>query len=498
MTANLSTDNDLTTTANGLRVVANYVNGSWRQSTSTTLLDVVNPSDGTVSAVVPDSTQEEVDEAVAAAAAALPRWRALPATTRADFILRYRMEVERRIDDIVDAIARDAGKATPDARAEVLRSIGALDNALSLPMMLRGHIVEQVATGVDTETVRQPVGVCAMISPFNFPMFSSVAQQSTALVCGNTLVWKPSEQTPLANQVLFDIIDSIGLPPGVWNLVNGGRDVVNMLIDAPDVAAISSVSSAQAARAIYARAAAHGKRVQALGGAKNHMVVLPDAVVDGTATQIVQSAFGFAGQRCMAGSVIVAVGDAWDRVGPEVVKRAAALKLGAATEAGTELGPVISETAKERIAAAVDRASAEGATIALDGRNPEVDGAGYFLAPTLVEDVRPGMEIAQQELFGPVLAVIRVADLEEAIALINSSAYGNGTTIFTESGAAVRKFRAEVEVGMIGVNVGVAAPAAMFPFSGWKSSLCGDIPIQAESGVNFFTRSKVITTRWLS
>jgi len=497
MTANVSTMT-IPTSEDGVQVVANYIAGSWKESTSATFFDVVDPSSGRVTAVVPDSTQAEVDEAVAAAVAALPGWRATPATARAEFILRYRMEVERRIDDIVDAISRDAGKASADARAEVLRSISALDNALSVPMTLRGHIMEQVATSVDTETVRQPVGVCAMISPFNFPMFSSVAQQSTALVCGNTLVWKPSEQTPLANQVLFDIIDSLGLPRGVWNLVNGGRDVVNMLIDAPDVAAVSSVSSAQAARAIYARAAGHGKRVQALGGAKNHMVVMPDAVVEGTATQIVQSGFGFAGQRCMAGSVIVAVGDAWERVKPEVIKQAAALKLGAAAEPGTDLGPVISATAKERITAAVGRATEEGATVAVDGRDPQVDEAGYFLAPTIVEDVTPGMAIAQEELFGPVLAVIQVADLDEAIALINASEYGNGTTIFTESGAAVRRFRAEVEVGMIGVNVGVAAPAAMFPFSGWKSSLCGDIPIQAESGVEFFTRRKVVTTRWLS
>jgi malonate-semialdehyde dehydrogenase (acetylating)/methylmalonate-semialdehyde dehydrogenase len=497
VTANLSTATP-PTTPEGIQLVANYVDGSWRESTTTTYLDVINPSDGTITAVVPDSTPDEVAEAVAAAAAALPGWRATPATVRADFILRYRMEVERRIDDIVDAIARDAGKAKADARAEVVRSLGALDNTLSVPMMLRGHIVEQVATGVDTETVRQPVGVCAMISPFNFPMFSSVAQQSTALACGNTLIWKPSEQTPLANQVLFDIIDSVGFPAGVWNLVNGGRDVVNALIDAPEVAAISSVSSAQAARAIYARAAGHGKRVQALGGAKNHMVVMPDAVVEGTATQIVQSGFGFAGQRCMAGSVIVTVGDAWERVRPEVVRQAAALRLGAATDDGTDLGPVISAAAKERIAAAVGRAADEGATVAVDGRDPVVDEPGYFLAPTIVEDVLPSMSIVQEELFGPVLAVVQVADLDEAIALINASEYGNGTTIFTESGAAVRKFRTEVEVGMIGVNVGVAAPAAMFPFSGWKSSLCGDIPIQAEAGVNFFTRSKVVTTRWLS
>jgi malonate-semialdehyde dehydrogenase (acetylating)/methylmalonate-semialdehyde dehydrogenase len=481
-----------------VQVVSNYVAGAWRRSTSTEFVDVINPSDGSVTAVVPMSTQSDVDDAVAAARGALPGWRATPATTRADFILRYRMEVERRIDDIVSAIARDAGKAQADARAEVVRSISALDNALSIPMTLRGHIVEQVATGVDTEMVRQPVGVCAMISPFNFPMFSSVAQQSAALVCGNTLIWKPSEQTPLANQVLFEIIDGLGLPPGVWNLVNGGRDVVDMLIDAPDVAAVASVTSAAAARAIYARAAGHGKRVQALGGAKNHMVVMPDAVVVPTATQIVQSGFGFAGQRCMAGSVVVAVGDAWKRLKPELVKQANELRLGATTDVATDLGPVISDAARQRIVGAVDRAAAGGASITLDGRRPEVEASGYFVGPTVVEGVGPDDEIVREELFGPVITVLEVGDLDEAIALINASEYGNGTTIFTESGAAVRKFRADVEVGMIGVNVGVAAPAAMFPFSGWKSSLCGDIPIQAESSVDFFTRRKVVTTRWLS
>jgi malonate-semialdehyde dehydrogenase (acetylating)/methylmalonate-semialdehyde dehydrogenase len=481
-----------------VQVVSNYVAGAWRRSTSTEFVDVINPSDGSVTAVVPISTQSDVDDAVAAARDALPGWRATPATTRADFILRYRMEVERRIDDIVSAISRDAGKAEADARAEVLRSISALDNALSIPMTLRGHILEQVATGVDTEMVRQPVGVCAMISPFNFPMFSSVAQQSAALVCGNTLIWKPSEQTPLANQVLFEIIDGLGLPPGVWNLVNGGRDVVNMLIDAPDVAAVASVTSAAAARAIYARAAGHGKRVQALGGAKNHMVVMPDAVIEPTATQIVQSGFGFAGQRCMAGSVVVTVGDAWQRLKPELLEQARALRLGDATDPATDLGPVISDVARERIVGAVDRAAAAGATVALDGRRPDVDVPGYFVGPTVVEGAAADNEIVQTELFGPVITVIEVSDLDEAIELINASEYGNGTTIFTESGPAVRKFRAEVEVGMIGVNVGVAAPAAMFPFSGWKSSLCGDIPIQAESSVDFFTRRKVVTTRWLS
>lgn len=481
-----------------VQVVANYIGGSWKESTSNTFFDVVDPSTGRVTAVVPDSTQAEVDAAVAAAAAALPAWRATPATTRADYILRYRMEVERRIDDIVDAISRDAGKAQADARAEVVRSISALDNALSIPMTLRGHILEQVATGVDTEMVRQPVGVCAMISPFNFPMFSSVAQQSAALVCGNTLIWKPSEQTPLANQVLFEIIDGLGLPPGVWNLVNGGRDVVDMLIDAPDVAAVASVTSAVAARAIYARAAGHGKRVQALGGAKNHMVVMPDAVIEPTATQIVQSGFGFAGQRCMAGSVVVTVGDAWQRLKPALLEQAGALRLGDATDPVTDLGPLISDAARQRVVGAVDSAEAAGATVALDGRRPAVDVPGYFVGPTVVEGAAADSEIVQTELFGPVITVIEVSDLDEAIALINASEYGNGTTIFTESGPAVRKFRAEVEVGMIGVNVGVAAPAAMFPFSGWKSSLCGDIPIQAESSVDFFTRRKVVTTRWLS
>ena len=487
------------TSARGdMRVVSNYVDGAWRPSSAHEFFDVINPSTGELAAIVPNSTQADVDEAVAAARSALDGWRAKPATARADFILRYRMEVERRIDDISAAIAGDAGKPLADARAEVLRSISALDNALSVPMTLRGHTMEQVATSVDTESVRQPVGVCAMISPFNFPMFSSVAQQSTALVCGNTLVWKPSEQTPLASQVLFEIIDGLGLPAGVWNLVNGGREVVGMLIDSPGVDAISSVTSAGAARAIYARAASHGKRVQALGGAKNYMVVMPDAVVEPTAAQIIASGFGFAGQRCMAGSVVIAVGGAWRGVRQAVLEKAAALKLGDAIEPQTDLGPVISASARQRIVSAVDRAEGAGASLAADGRDPVVDCGGYYVGPTIVEGVTADMEIAQEELFGPVVGVIEVDDLEDAIRIINESPYGNGTTIFTESGSAVRRFRAEAEAGMIGVNVGVAAPAAMFPFSGWKASLCGGTPIQAEAGVEFFTRRKVVTTRWFS
>jgi malonate-semialdehyde dehydrogenase (acetylating) / methylmalonate-semialdehyde dehydrogenase len=485
-------------TRSDVRTVSNYIAGEWRQSEAEERFDVINPSTGALAAVVPNTTESEVDEAVAAAREALASWKATPVTTRADFILRYRLEVERRIDDVVAAISADAGKAVADARAEVMRSIGGLDNALSVPMTMRGQILEQVATSVDTEMVRQPVGVCAMISPFNFPMFSSVSQQSTALVCGNTLVWKPSEQTPLANQVLFEIIDTVGFPPGVWNLVNGGREVVDRLIDHPDIAAIASVSSAPVARHIYSRGAEQGKRVQALGGAKNFMVVMPDAVIEQTANQIVQSGFGFAGQRCMAGSVIVAVGGAWKELGPALRKQAEALKLGDSTDPDTDLGPVISEAAKERIVGYVDRAVEAGASLAIDGRDPDVDAPGFFVGPMIVEGVTPDMEIAQEELFGPVLSVIEVDSVDEAIRVINESPYGNGTSIFTESGSAVRRYRAEVEVGMIGVNIGVAAPVAMFPFSGWKGSLCGDLPIQAEAGVDFFTRRKVVTTRWFS
>jgi malonate-semialdehyde dehydrogenase (acetylating)/methylmalonate-semialdehyde dehydrogenase len=479
------------------RVLRNYINGAWADSTGD-LLDVVNPSNGDLLGKVPLSTRAEVEKAVAAARAAQPEWRRTPIMQRTKFVLRYREAIEVRHEDVSRAIALDVGKSIGDARGEVTRSLDGLEAAAAIPMLARGQISEDVARGVEAHTIRQPIGVVGVISPFNFPLFSTCAQQSAALACGNTLVWKPSEQTPLANQILFEIIDGLGLPTGVWNLVNGAREVVEALCDSPGIDAITFVGSAAVAEQVYKRATATGKRVQALAGAKNYMVVMPDAVMSQTATQIAQSGFGSAGQRCMAGSVIVSVGGAWDKLKPALVEQGRATAIGDALRDDVALGPVVSARSLERIEDAVQRAADEGATVVLDGRNPDVDSDGFFVGPTIVEGVDAEAQLAREEIFGPVLAVVEVDSLDAAIDLVNSSPYGNGTSLFTESGGAAARYRAEVEVGMIGVNIGVAAPVALFPFTGWKRSMFGDIPIQADASVEFFTRKKTVTTRYFS
>jgi malonate-semialdehyde dehydrogenase (acetylating)/methylmalonate-semialdehyde dehydrogenase len=478
-------------------VLRNYVGGAWT-APSGDADDVVNPATGETVARVPLSSAKEVEAAVAAARAALPEWRRTPATTRARFVARYLRGIEDRLDEVAAAIAQDVGKTFAEGRGEVIRSMEGLEAAGAIPMLLRGQLAENVASGVDAEMIRQPVGVCGVISPFNFPLFSTIAQQSAALVCGNTIVWKPSEQTPLTQQVLFDIIDGIGIPAGVWNLVNGGREVVEAMLESPGIDAISFVGSAKVAQLVHSRGTANGKRVQALGGAKNYMVVMPDAVIDQAANQIAQSGFGTSGQRCMAGSVIVTVGGAWSKLKDDLVARGAEITLGDPMQDGVDIGPVVSLAAAERIQAGIQRALDDGATLVLDGRDPGVEGNGFFVGPTILENVDAESDLAREELFGPVLAVVEVGSLDEAIELVNGSPYGNGTSLFTESGAAARHFRAEVEVGMVGINIGVAAPVALFPFTGWKKSMFGDIPIQAEASVDFFTRKKSVTTRYFS
>jgi malonate-semialdehyde dehydrogenase (acetylating)/methylmalonate-semialdehyde dehydrogenase len=407
----------------------------------------------------------------------------------------------QRADDIAAAVTREMGKTFPDAQAEVARAIEMVEAACAIPTTMQGRILEGVATNVDAETIRQPVGVCAAITPFNFPAMVPMWFLPFAIATGNTFVLKPSEQVPMTQQIVFEIIDGLGLPPGVVNLVNGSRDVVNAILDHPGIDAVSFVGSAATAKYIYERAAANKKRVQALGGAKNSMVVMPDAVMDKTADNIIGSAFGAAGQRCMAGSIVVAVGGAWKALAEELVPRTEALRVGDGMDQNTAVGPVVSCDARDRIRGFVERAVEAGATLAVDGREPGapgLSGDGAYVGPTIVQDVTADMEIAREEVFGPVLSVIEVDTLSDAIAFVNGSRYGNGTSIFTESGASVRKYRHEVEVGMIGVNVGVAAPVAFFPFSGWKDSFLGDLHAHGTDGVDFYTRKKTVTSRWFS
>jgi malonate-semialdehyde dehydrogenase (acetylating)/methylmalonate-semialdehyde dehydrogenase len=419
------------------------------------------------------------------------------------------------------------GKTIADARAEVARMIEMVEAACAVPTTMQGRILEDVSRNVDAETVRQPVGVCAAIVPFNFPAMVPFWFLPFAIACGNSFVLKPSEQVPLTQQIAFEVIDQLDLPPGVVNLVNGGREIVEGILDHPGIDAISFVGSAPVARIVYERAAKAGKRVQALGGAKNHMVVLPDAVVDKTVQGIIGSAFGAAGQRCMAGSVVVTVGEAHDQLMPPLREAAAGLRVGDGLDEATELGPVVSEAARERIVRAIDKAADDGASVLLDGReagatrsrdgaslqgreaDASADGraesgaeagdpAGAFLGATILDEVAPDSDAAREEIFGPVLSVIRAANLDEAIEIVNSSRFGNGVSIFTESGASVRRFRHEVQAGMVGVNIGVAAPVAFFPFSGWKDSFLGDLHAHGTDAVDFYTRKKTVTSRWFS
>jgi malonate-semialdehyde dehydrogenase (acetylating)/methylmalonate-semialdehyde dehydrogenase len=363
---------------------------------------------------------------------------------------------------------------------------------------MQGRVLEDVSRNIDAETIRQPVGVCAAIVPFNFPAMVPFWFLPFAIACGNTFILKPSEQVPLTQQIAFEELDALGLPPGVVNLVNGGREVVEGILDHPGIDAVSFVGSAPVAKIVYERAAKAGKRVQALGGAKNHMVVMPDAVIGETVNGIIGSAFGAAGQRCMAGSVVVTVGDAHDRLMPALTEATEALSLGDGLDEATDVGPVVSCAARDRIKGWIDRGIADGATLVVDGRQTDTHPDGAFVGPTILDDVAPDAPIVQEEVFGPVLTVVRAESLDEAIAIVNRSRFGNGTSIFTESGAAVRRYRHEVEAGMIGVNIGVAAPVAFFPFSGWKDSFLGDLHAHGPDAVEFYTRKKTVTSRFFS
>jgi malonate-semialdehyde dehydrogenase (acetylating)/methylmalonate-semialdehyde dehydrogenase len=464
-------------------------------------LDVINPATGAVLARVPLSGRADLDSAVAAARAALPEWRAVSVIARARKLFQLRERLEARSEDLARSVTTEMGKTIGDARAEVARMIEMVEAACAVPTTMQGRILEDVSRNIDAETVRQPVGVCAAIVPFNFPAMVPFWFLPFAIACGNTFVLKPSEQVPMTQQIAFEELDALGLPAGVVNLVNGGRDVVEGMLEHPDIDAISFVGSAPVAKLVYERAAQTGKRVQALGGAKNHMVVMPDAVIDKTVDGIIGSAFGAAGQRCMAGSVVVTVGDAHGQLLEPLTQAAQALQVGDGNEEQVDLGPVISCDARDRIAGYVERAVADGARLVVDGRGVSGTGLnpdGAFLGATILDGVTPEMEIAREEVFGPVLTLIHAESLDEAIQIVNSSRFGNGTSIFTESGASVRRYRHEVEAGMVGVNIGVAAPVAFFPFSGWKDSFLGDLHAHGTDGVEFFTRKKTITSRYFS
>jgi malonate-semialdehyde dehydrogenase (acetylating)/methylmalonate-semialdehyde dehydrogenase len=417
---------------------------------------------------------------------------------RSRHLFALREDLEARKEDLARSVTAEMGKTIGDARAEVARMIEMVECACAVPTTMQGRVLEDVARNVDAETVRQPVGVCAAIVPFNFPAMVPFWFLPFAIACGNAFILKPSEQVPLTQQIAFEVLDGLGLPDGVVNLVNGGREVVEGILDHPGIDAVSFVGSAPVAKLVYERAAKAGKRVQALGGAKNHMVVMPDAVIDRTVDGIVGSAFGAAGQRCMAGSVVVTVGEAHERLLEPLREATAGLRVGDGADAATEVGPLVSSQARDRVRGWIERGIKDGATLVVDGREPSADPDGAYVGPTILDGVTADMPIAQEEVFGPVLTLIHVDTLDDAIGVINASRFGNGTSILTENGAAVRRFRHEVEAGMIGVNIGVAAPVAFFPFSGWKDSFLGDLHAHGPDAVDFYTRKKTVTSRFFS
>jgi malonate-semialdehyde dehydrogenase (acetylating)/methylmalonate-semialdehyde dehydrogenase len=484
------------------RLLDNYVQGQWiPASAATGVLDVTNPATGETLARVPLSGAADLDAAVRAAREALPAWREVSTIARARKLFDLRERLVVRSEDLARSVTAEMGKTIGDARAEVGRMIEMVEAACAVPTTMQGRVLEDVSRNIDAETIRQPVGVCAAIVPFNFPAMVPFWFLPFAIACGNTFVLKPSEQVPLTQQIAFEELDALGLPPGVVNLVNGSREVVEGILDHPGIDAVSFVGSAPVARIIYERAAKAGKRVQALGGAKNHMVVMPDAVIDKTVEGIIASAFGAAGQRCMAGSVVVTVGDAHAHLMGELTQASRELHVGDGIDEGSDVGPVISCDARDRIRGWIDRSVADGAKLVLDGREVDrsgIDPHGAFVGPTILDDVTADMEIAREEVFGPVLAVVRAETLDEAIGIVNASRFGNGTSIFTESAASVRRYRHDVQAGMIGVNIGVAAPVAFFPFSGWKDSFLGDLHAHGTDAVDFFTRKKTITSRYFS
>src|SRR5436309_13009231 len=487
-----------TTAAPPITRVPNYVNGEWRESNSADWQNVVNPATGEVLASVPLSSGAEVAQIIEAAAAAFPAWRRTPPEDRIQPLFKLKQLLEEHLGELARIITLENGKTLAESKAELRRAIENVEVACGIPMMMQGYNLEDVARGIDETMIRQPVGVVAAITPFNFPGMIPVWFLPYAIACGNTLIVKPSERVPLTMRRAFELLEQTGLPKGVVNLVNGGKSAVDTLLDHPKVRAISFVGSTPVAKYIYARAGANGKRAQCQGGAKNHVIVLPDAEMK-MATQIISdSAFGCAGQRCLAVSVAVTVGDAQKVFRDSITEAAAALRVGNGLEDGVQMGPVITPQSKARVESLIGVGEKQGAKVLLDGRNTKVPKheTGNFVKPTILDDVPASSEITDTEIFGPVLSLVHAGSMDEAMAFLERSAYGNQASLFTSSGSAARRFRYEAPAGNIGINIGVAAPMAYFPFSGWKDSFFGIMHGQGRDSVEFYTEKKVVVERW--
>jgi len=476
----------------------NFVGGTWHTGHSADVLDVLNPATSEVLAKVPLASAEDTNAAVAAASAAFPEWRRTPPQSRIQYLFKFRQLLEQHAEEIARLCTQENGKTFAESRAELARGIENVEVACGIPTLMQGYNLEDVASGIDEIMIRQPLGVTVAITPFNFPAMIPLWFLPYAIACGNTFILKPSERVPLTARKLVELLYETGLPKGVVNLVTGGKAAVDVLLRHPDVRAISFVGSTPVARYIYTEGSAHGKRVQCQGGAKNYVVVMPDADLDMSAQIVADSAFGCAGQRCLAVSTAITVGDATKLFNPAIAGIASNLKVGNGLDTGVQMGPVISSASKVRILGAIEKGVKDGAGVLLDGRNPKVSGGenGSFLNPTILTGIAQDSELTSTEIFGPVLALQTADSLDHAIGILSKSAYGNMASIFTTSGPAARKFRYEAPAGNIGVNIGVAAPMAYFPFSGWKDSFLGVLHGQGRDGVEFYTDKKVVVERW--
>ena len=478
-----------------MKRISHWIDGSTREGTSGRSGKVFDPATGEVQAEVDFADTAEVDVAVASALAAFPAWRSTNLSRRAEIMFNVRELVDANRKEIASILSKEHGKVLSDALGEVARGLENVEFACGIPHLLKGSYSEQASSGVDVYNIRQPLGVVAGITPFNFPAMVPMWMFATALACGNTFVLKPSEKDPSASMFIAGLLKQAGLPDGCFNVVHGDKSAVDRLLEHPDIAAVSFVGSTPIARHIYETGTRNGKRVQALGGAKNHMLVLPDADLDMAADAAVSAAYGSAGERCMAISVLLAHESVADALIEKITQRIPAIKVGPGDEPGNEMGPLITAEHRDRVAGYVAGATEAGATVVVDGR----DGAsrpGFFLKPSLIDNVRPGMACYDDEIFGPVLSVVRVASYDEGVEMINANPYGNGTAIFTRDGGVARQFQFDINVGMVGINVPIPVPVSYYSFGGWKASLFGDQHMYGPEGINFFTRSKVVTSRW--
>ena len=479
-------------------VLRNYVNGEWRRSGTENRLPVTNPATAEQMTSVPISSASEVDEAAGQAAAAFREWRSVPATERVQYLFRFKALLDENIEELARTITNECGKTFGESLGELRRGIENVEVACGIPSLMQGYNNEDIARGIDEHLFRQPLGVVAAITPFNFPGMIPLWFLPYALACGNCFILKPSEKVPVTSSKLFELLEQTRLPKGVAQLVHGERETVDALLDHPTISAISFVGSTPVARYVYARAAANGKRAQCQGGAKNPVIIMPDADIETTSKTVAESVFGCAGQRCLATSVAITVGEAGLHFSEAIAEVAASRRVGYGLDEGVEMGPVITAESKVRIEKLIEMSQREGAQLLVEGRGKTVPGYedGYFLFPTILQNVNPGEEVSRTEIFGPVLSLIHAETINEAIRVVNSSSYGNMACLFTKSGRAARHFRYEARAGNIGINVGVAAPMAFFPFSGWKESFFGDLHAQGRHGVEFYTQAKVVVERW--